>query len=227
MPLLHRLAHTVHPLRPRTMSHTPLSDIPTLTHLYQHSKLSPASTTTATANPAYNDTISLIRTDITRLAVDSIVNAANTSLLGGGGVDGAIHAAAGPDLLTECRALNGCDTGDAKITNAHGRLGCKKVVHAVGPVYGSAKKKGVHAELLAGCYTRSLQLAVENGCKSIAFSCLSTGVYGYPSEEAAETALRAVKGWLDADGARAGKLERIVFCCFLEKDENAYEKYLP
>ncbi|KAH9826071.1 hismacro and SEC14 domain-containing protein [Teratosphaeria destructans] len=210
-----------------TMSRTlPLTQIPTLTDLYAASHLSPASTTRPNATSKYNAKISLLRADITTLSTDAIVNAANESLLGGGGVDGAIHSAAGPGLLDECRTLDGCDTGDAKITAAYD-LPCRKVIHAVGPVYFSAKREGVHARLLRGCYTRSLDLAVENGCRSVAFSCLSTGVYGYPSGEAAETAIGAVKGWLEGNEERAGRMERVVFCAFLGKDQRAYEELLP
>lgn len=203
-----------------------LTEIPTLTLLYTTNRLSPSNTTQPNATSTYNDKISLIRTDITRLSTDAIVNAANESLLGGGGVDGAIHRAAGPELLEECETLDGCNTGSAKITGAY-ELPCEKVIHAVGPVYRTTKKQGLHAQLLQSCYTTSLDLAVQHGCKSIAFSALSTGVYGYPSEEAAEAAIAAVKGWLDADGERGGKIDRIVFCSFLEKDEKAYEKFIP
>ena len=208
------------------MALTPLSQIPTLKLLYKLDKLSPASSPRSDATSKYNDKISLIRTDITKLEVDAIVNAANESLLGGGGVDGAIHRAAGSQLVEECEKLDGCDTGSAKITGAY-RLPCKKVIHAVGPVYSTTKRKGMHTTLLQGCYTKSLDLAVENDCKSIAFSALSTGVYGYPSDEAAETAIGAVKGWLDKDEERTGKMERIIFCSFMEKDEKAYEEYIP
>ena len=211
-----------------------LSSIPTLTDLYATSKLqTPTSSSPAssTATSRFNPHISLIRTDITTLAVDAIVNAANTSLLGGGGVDGAIHSAAGPSLLAECRELNGCETGEAKITGA-GDLPCKFVIHAVGPVYGRENRKaeGGAARLLRSCYRRSLEVARENGVRSLAFSALSTGVYGYPSEEAAEVAVQAVKGWLEEeDGGEEGepKLERVVFCSFLEKDEKAYERVVP
>ncbi|KAI6898112.1 hypothetical protein KC318_g9599 [Hortaea werneckii] len=211
-----------------------LSSIPTLTDLYATSKLqppTPSSPTSSTATSRFNSNISLIRTDITTLAVDAIVNAANTSLLGGGGVDGAIHSAAGPSLLAECRKLNGCETGEAKITGA-GDLPCKFVIHAVGPVYGRENRKaeGGAARLLRSCYRRSLEVARESGVRSLAFSALSTGVYGYPSEEAAEVAVQAVKGWLEEDdGGEKGepKMERVVFCSFLEKDEKAYERVVP
>ncbi|KAK5729191.1 hypothetical protein LTR15_002333 [Elasticomyces elasticus] len=210
------------------MAPVTLDEMPTVTELYHDQDLQPASETYPHATSKYNSQISLIRTDITTLATDAIVNAANESLLGGGGVDGAIHRAAGPDLYRECRTLDGCDTGDAKITDAY-RLPCKKIIHAVGPVYdsASARRQGGHEKLLASCYTRSLDLAAENGCKSIAFSALSTGVYGYPSGEAAKTAIGAVKGWLEKDEERAGKMERVVFCSFLEKDERAYERLIP
>jgi O-acetyl-ADP-ribose deacetylase (regulator of RNase III) len=203
-----------------------LNEIPTLTLLYATNRLSPSSNPKPNANSKHNDKISLIRHDITKLKTSAIVNAANESLMGGGGVDGAIHRAAGPDLLDECETLDGCDTGDAKITDAY-ELPCDKVIHAVGPVYYSTKRKGMHTQLLQSCYTTSLDLAAQNGCTSIAFSALSTGVYGYPSEEAAETAIAAVKGWLDADEERSAKMERIVFCSFLAKDERAYEKFIP
>lgn len=211
-----------------TSSIKTLSDIPTLSQLYKANKLSAPSSTTnlPAANASYNDKISLIRTDITKLRVDAIVNAANESLLGGGGVDGAIHRAAGPELYDECYALDGCDTGSAKITSAY-ELPCSKVIHAVGPVYSSTKRQGKHTSLLQSCYRTSLGLAVRNGCKSIAFSALSTGVYGYPSLEAAETAIGEVKKWLDEDRERANKMERIVFCSFMEKDEKAYEEFIP
>lgn len=208
------------------MSTVSLSEIPTLALLYTTKHLSLSRNPRPGASSAYNDKISLIRTDITKLRTDAIVNAANESLLGGGGVDGAIHRAAGPELLEECEELDGCDTGDAKITDAY-ELPCKKIIHAVGPVYGVTKRLGVHSQLLQSCYTKSLDLAAEHGCKTIAFSALSTGVYGYPSEEAAETAIAAVKGWLDTDEERSNKIERIVFCSFLAKDEDAYEKFIP
>ena len=222
----HRPHHITRPLSTRMSNLVKLPVIPTISHLYATDRLAPSSTTQPNANSKHNDKISLIRYDITKLKTSAIVNAANESLLGGGGVDGAIHAAAGPELLDECETLGGCDTGDARITDAY-ELPCDKVIHAVGPVYYSTKRKGMHTQLLQSCYTTSLDLAVQNGCTSIAFSALSTGVYGYPSEEAAETAIAAVKGWLDADEERSGKIERIVFCSFLAKDERAYEKFIP
>ncbi|KAK4999396.1 hypothetical protein LTR66_001545 [Elasticomyces elasticus] len=197
-----------------------LDEIPTLTLVYKLGKLSAAHSTASDSplpepNVAYNDKISLIRTDITKLGVDAIVNAANESLLGGGGVDGAIHRAAGPGLVL---------TYYEQITGAY-NLPCKKVIHAVGPVYSSTKRKGKHTSLLQSCYRRSLELAAENGCRSIAFSALSTGVYGYPSDEAAETAIAEVKKVMDAGGA--DEIDRIVFCSFMQKDEDAYEETIP
>lgn len=204
----------------------PLDEIPTLTLLYKLKKVEPATDSTPEHKPnaTYNDRISVIRQDITTLAVDAIVNAANTSLLGGGGVDGAIHCAAGPELLDECGTLGGCETGSAKITDGF-ELPAGKIIHAVGPIYWN-KNKDDAAQLLASCYKTSLQLAVDNGCKSIAFSAISTGVYGYPSGEACLVALEAVRTFLDED-KKADELERVIFCNFLEKDEDAYFRNIP
>lgn len=153
----------------------------------------------------------VVTADITTLRVDAIVNAANASLLGGGGVDGAIHRAAGPELLEACRGLGGCLTGDAKITPGF-RLPARWVIHAVGPVWRGGG--GGEAELLAGCYRRSLELAREAGARSIAFPSISTGVYGYPKREAAMVAVSACADDRDLD---------VVFCCF---DETAARLHL-
>ena len=212
------------------LSPVPLSEIPTLSLLYKLKHLHPASSSRDLPKPSprLNDVISLIRTDITTLEVSAIVNAANGSLLGGGGVDGAIHARAGPGLIRECQTLNGCATGSAKITKGY-ELPSDHVIHAVGPVYWRSKKErpGLEKEHLRGCYRKSLELASENGCKSIAFSAISTGVYGYPSGEAAQEAISEVRKWVDEHIDDLGGLERIIFCCFERKDERAYEETLP
>jgi len=163
--------------------------------------------------------IELFKGDITSLKVDAIVNAANSALLGGGGVDGAIHRAAGKELLAECRNLNGCETGDAKITKGY-NLPAKFVIHTVGPVWHGGRSG--EPEKLASCYRRSLEVAIENGVKTIAFPNISTGVYGYPKIEAAEIAVKAVLSFLKSNN----ELELVIFCVFDDENFMIYRNLL-
>ena len=160
--------------------------------------------------------LEVLRADITKLAVDAIVNAANTTLLGGGGVDGAIHRSAGPELLEECRKIGGCPTGEARITRGY-RLPAKHVIHTVGPVW----RGGNHGEpeLLASCYRNSLRLAKEHGIRTIAFPAISCGVYGYPIDQAAEIAVR--------ECAEAEQMDRVILVCFGSDVCDALERRLP
>ena len=161
--------------------------------------------------------ISVERSDITTLAVDVIVNAANRSLLGGGGVDGSIHRAAGPELLAACKDLNGCETGQAKITRAF-KLPCKFVIHTVGPVWTGGEKD--EASLLTSCYTRSLSLACDHALATIAFPAISTGAYGYPFMKATQIAIESVTNW------QSVYPENVIFCCFDHQTLNIYEEIL-
>lgn len=167
--------------------------------------------------------IELIKGDITKLAVDAIVNAANSSLLGGGGVDGAIHRAGGPEILEECRKIvarqGGCKTGEAVITTA-GKLPAKFVIHTVGPVWNGGAKN--EAEKLYNCYINSLQLAAMHGCKSVAFPNISTGVYGYPKFEAAQLSVQTVVKFL----SKNDKIEKVIFVCFDEENYLFLQKEL-
>ncbi|OWF38256.1 O-acetyl-ADP-ribose deacetylase MACROD1 [Mizuhopecten yessoensis] len=167
-------------------------------------------TVKAEVNEFFNKKLTLWRGDITALEIDSIVNAANNSLLGGGGVDGAIHNAAGSCLVSECRTLGGCDTGDAKLTG--------DVIHTVGPI-------GENQVALKSCYMTSLEVMVENKLRSIAFPCISTGIYGYPSSKAADVVLSSIREWLEEDN-NADKVDRIIFCLFMPQDVALYEELM-
>jgi O-acetyl-ADP-ribose deacetylase len=165
------------------------------------------------------EAIEVVEGDITEQNVDAIVNAANTSLLGGGGVDGAIHRAAGPELLVECRTLHGCPTGDAKLTRGY-RLPARWVIHTVGPVWRGGRD--FEDQLLANCYRRSLEVAVQNGVHSVAFPAISTGIYGFPLERATRIAVREVRAFLEQNAA----LEKVLFVCFDRHTFDCYQMVL-
>jgi O-acetyl-ADP-ribose deacetylase (regulator of RNase III) len=164
--------------------------------------------------------LSALRADLTTLAVDAIVNAANTSLMGGGGVDGAIHRAAGRELVMECATLNGCHPGDAKITKGY-KLPAKHVIHTVGPVWHEGDRH--EAETLASCYRRSLEVALAHNLRTIAFPCISTGVYGYPPDQAAAVAVQTVREFISH---YTDAFDEITFCCFSQDDLRLYTDLL-
>ena len=163
--------------------------------------------------------LSIVQGDITQFHADAIVNAANTSLLGGAGVDGAIHRVAGPGLMAECKTLNGCPTGEARITGGYD-LPCRYVIHTPGPIWKGGGRG--EAELLASCYRSSLALAVEHGCRTVAFPAISAGVYGYPLAEAAAIAVNTVRDF----AARDNTLETVTFVCFLPEVKAAFDQAL-
>lgn len=198
--------------RKKYKNYIPLDDIP----IWSHSDASLDETN------EINKKISLFRGDITKLEIDAIANAANKTLLGGGGVDGAIHSGAGPFLRKECSTLGGCETGEAKITGAY-NLPAKYVIHTVGPIaHGSVGEREKRA--LRDCYYNCLLTAIENKLRTVAFPCISTGVYGYPPDEAVEVALATVREFLEKHHAQ---MDRVIFCVFLKSDEELYKKNLP
>ncbi|KAK6343294.1 hypothetical protein TWF730_010888 [Orbilia blumenaviensis] len=203
----------------------------TVTNLYLSGKLDSSLAQPAVSPPSKvaNDAVVLVQMDMTRMAIDAIVNAANKSLLGGGGIDGAIHRAAGQDLYRECLTLDGCETGDAKITKGY-RLPSKHIIHTVGPIYWEHKDEGRDpAELLKSCYVRSLDVARRSGCRSVAFPCISTGIYGYPGDKAAVVACKAVREYLEnqlKESAPSGQKEEETAKEVVESKEEKDEKVI-
>jgi len=202
-----------------------LKNIKTLAEFYKKGvlKAAPRDKLRYRPDPALLERVSLFQGDITKMDIDVIVNAANRSLLGGGGVDGAIHAAAGPKLLDECRELNGCLTGQSKITKGYD-LPARHIIHTVGPIY-SPTEKEERAEQLASSYRTSLELAVENSLRHIAFPSISTGIYGYPIVDATRIALSTARTFLELENAN--KLERVIFVVWSDKDKRVYENLIP
>ncbi|KAF8457575.1 hypothetical protein BDZ91DRAFT_744095 [Kalaharituber pfeilii] len=207
------------------MPNRTVDDILTVRELYQDRVLAPTPPNECQAEPCQqlNGKVGLIQINIVSLEIDAIVNAANRSLLGGGGVDGVIHRAAGPDLYEECRTLGGCETGDAKVTRSY-RLPCQIIIHAVGPMAWDHTSEERRV-LLASCYRRSLELLVSENLRTIAFPCISTGIYGYPPNEAAEIASSTVRQFLESEDGN--KIDKVAFVMFEAKDWNAYRHALP
>ncbi|XP_042295181.1 ADP-ribose glycohydrolase MACROD1 isoform X2 [Sceloporus undulatus] len=199
-----------------------LKQIPSWKEMAKSARVKQPEETLYTKDNHLNEKISLFRGDITKLEVDAIVNAANSSLLGGGGVDGCIHRAAGPLLKEECRTLNGCETGKAKISCGY-RLPAKFVIHTVGPI-AQGEPSATQETELGNCYKNSLKLVVENKLRTVAFPCISTGVFGYPNDAAAEAVLQTLRKWLEDN---KDKVDRIIVCVFLEKDDEIYKEKLP
>ncbi|KAF8640294.1 hypothetical protein AX16_010189 [Volvariella volvacea WC 439] len=205
----------------RTRRHIQWADIPTVGELYKKGDLQPDEAPKFPYRDDLLEKVSVFQGDITRLDLDAIVNAANKSLLGGGGVDGAIHSAAGPKLLEECRGLNGCLTGQSKITRGY-NLPSHYVIHTVGPVYNQSPEK---AALLASCYKTSLKLAVDNSLRQVAFPSISTGVYGYPIVDATRIALHTVRQFLESD--LGSKVDRVIFVVWSDRDHGVYRNLIP
>ncbi|KAI8514854.1 O-acetyl-ADP-ribose deacetylase macrod2 [Branchiostoma belcheri] len=195
-----------------------LNDVPTWPQYRKEHNIGLRIKPKADPNEKFNEKVSLWRGDITQLEIDAIANAANESLLGGGGVDGAIHSAAGPTLVKETSTLGGCETGHAKLSGGH-RLPAKYVLHAVGPI-------GQKPDKLEGCYKDCMALAKEHGLRSVAFPCISTGIFGYPNYPAGQVAIGYIRKWLET-GDNADHMDRVIFCVFLEKDVQVYEELLP
>ncbi|KAK9333965.1 A1pp-domain-containing protein [Lipomyces starkeyi] len=200
-----------------------ISDIPALLEEYARHNLPRYPLAVHPPSALLNRKVSVLRYDITKVAADAIVNAANNRLAGGSGVNGAIHSAAGPQLLEESLTLNGCQTGDAKITKGF-MLPAKYIIHAVGPVYHQYDKNEAD-RLLERCYLRSLQVAAENGVNTIAFPSISTGIFGFPITEASAVALNSVRQFLQS--AEGMTLERVIFVLFAGEDEKVYRKTIP
>ncbi|SNX87840.1 related to LRP16 protein [Melanopsichium pennsylvanicum] len=204
---------------------TSIKSIPTLANLYQRLTISsPSPSTLAPSIYPFANLISIHQGDITKLETHAIVNAANNSLLGGGGVDGAIHRAAGSELVVECRTLNGCDTGAAKSTKGY-NLAARHVIHTVGPVFTESKQEECE-KLLRSAYRQSLEELKNLGGKTIAFPSISTGVYGYPFQKATKQALDEIGSWLERH-ANHNQVERIILCCFSQNDYDGYLQLAP